>query len=45
MEAPKFGTSFLSVAAEKHGILTGEYGDGCFVKQDAAVMVTEWADA
>ena len=45
MEAPKFGTGFFSVAAEKHGVLAGEDGDGCFVEEDAAVMVTEWADA
>ena len=45
VETPEFGAGWFAVAVEEHGILARENGDGRFFEEDAAVMVTERADA
>ena len=45
VEAPEFGAGRFAISVEEHGVLAEEDGDGRFFEEDAAVRVTERADA
>ena len=44
-EPPKLGTGWFTPPLEKNGAVVGEDGDGGFVKDNPAVIVTEFSDA
>ena len=44
-EAPELGTSGLSPDTEDDRVILGKNSDGCFFKEDAAVVVAQFANS
>ena len=44
-EAPELGTSGLLPTTEDDRVILGKNSDGCFFKEDAAVVVAQFANS